>query len=285
MTGYSRKVIGCIAAKSMENLLNLVSLAFVFAFGASVGSFLNVVIYRLPNGLSLVHPPSHCPKCQHKLGKSENVPVFGWLWLQGRCRWCKTAISIRYPAIETFTGLLFCVVFKDFNFSWETLGYWLFLSWLLALALIDFDTMTLPNSLTQSGLILGLVFQTLLGWQENQSLVYLFSAIASAVLGVWLFDSIRWVGSIVLGQQAMGGGDAKLAAMIGAWLGWQALLVTAFLACAIGAAIGMGGIFVGRMGRKQAMPFGPFLALGALMSVFWGDKIISVYQSLFFPLL
>jgi leader peptidase (prepilin peptidase)/N-methyltransferase len=269
----------------MENLLNLVSLAFVFAFGASVGSFLNVVIYRLPNGLSLVHPPSHCPKCQHKLGKSENVPVFGWLWLQGRCHWCKTAISIRYPAIETFTGLLFCVVFKDFYFSWETLGYWLFLSWLLALALIDFDTMTLPNSLTQSGLILGLAFQTLLGWQENQSLVYLFSAIASAVLGVWLFDSIRWVGSIVLGQQAMGGGDAKLAAMIGAWLGWQALLVTAFLACIIGAMIGMGSIFVGKMGRKQAMPFGPFLALGALMSVFWGDKIISVYQSLFFPLL
>jgi len=145
--------------------------------------------------------------------------------------------------------------------------------------------MTLPNSLTQSGLVLGIVFQTLLGWQNNQSAIYLFSAIASAVLGVWLFDLIRWGGSFALRQQAMGGGDAKLAAMIGAWLGWQALLVTAFLACAIGAAIGMTGIFLGKMGKKQAIPFGPFLALGALMSVFWSDKIISAYQTIFFPFL
>ena len=269
----------------METLFHLVTFAFVFAFGASVGSFLNVVIYRLPQGISLVYPPSHCPKCHHRLGKSENIPVLGWLWLGGRCRWCKTPISVRYPAIETFTGLLFCLVLGDFSFSWQTLGYWILLSWLLALALIDFDTMTLPNSLTQSGLVLGIVFQTLLGWQNNQSVIYLFSAIASAVLGVWLFDLIRWGGSFALGQQAMGGGDAKLAAMIGAWLGWQALLVTGFLACAIGAAIGITGIFLGKMAKKQAIPFGPFLALGALMSVFWSDKIISAYQTIFFPLL
>ncbi|AVQ73084.1 type 4 prepilin-like proteins leader peptide-processing enzyme [Microcystis aeruginosa NIES-2519] len=269
----------------METLFHLVTFAFVFTFGASVGSFLNVVIYRLPKGMSLVYPPSHCPKCHHRLGKSENIPVFGWLWLGGRCRCCKTPISVRYPAVEALTGLLFCLVLGDFSFSWQTLGHWILLSWLLALALIDFDTMTLPNSLTQSGLVLGIVFQTFLGWQNNQTVIYLFSAIASAVLGVWLFDLIQWGGSFALGQQAMGGGDAKLAAMIGAWLGWQALIVTAFLACAIGAAIGMTGIFLGKMAKKQSIAFGPFLALGALMSVFWSDKIISAYQSIFFPLL
>jgi leader peptidase (prepilin peptidase)/N-methyltransferase len=188
----------------METLFHLVTFAFVFAFGASVGSFLNVVIYRLPQGISLVYPPSHCPKCHHRLGKSENIPVLGWLWLGGRCRWCGTAISVRYPAVETFTGLLFCLVLGDFSFSWQTLGYWILVSWLLALALIDFDTMTLPNSLTQSGLVLGIVFQTLLGWQNNQSVIYLFSAIASAVLGVWLFDLIRWGGSFALGQGGAG---------------------------------------------------------------------------------
>jgi leader peptidase (prepilin peptidase)/N-methyltransferase len=269
----------------METLFILIATALVFAFGASVGSFLNVVIYRLPNGMSLLRPPSHCPKCSHRLGKTENVPVFGWLWLRGQCRWCKTDISIRYPAIEALTGLLFCGVSREFAFSLDTIGYWVFLSWLLTLAFIDLDTMTLPNALTQSGLLLGLMFQIVLGWQTHQSAAYLFGAILSAVLGFWIFDLVRWGGSLSLGQEAMGGGDPKLAAMIGTWLGWQALLVTGFLACAIGAAIGAGGLFIGKMGRRQAFPFGPFLAIGAIISVFWSDTIISAYRSIFFPLL
>jgi leader peptidase (prepilin peptidase) / N-methyltransferase len=269
----------------MEILFTLFSTAFVFAFGASVGSFLNVVIYRLPNGLSLMRPPSHCPKCCHRLGKTENVPVLGWLWLRGRCRWCKTEISSRYPAIEILTGLLFWAVFHDFSFTFATIGYWVFLGWLLSLAFIDLDTMTLPNVLTQSGLVLGLVFQTALGWQNGQTASYLFGAILSAVVGVWLFDLILWGGSLALGQQAMGGGDPKLAAMIGAWLGWQALLVTAFVACLIGSVVGGGGMLLGKTGRRQPIPFGPFLVFGAIVSVFWGDTIISAYQTLFFPAL
>jgi leader peptidase (prepilin peptidase)/N-methyltransferase len=267
----------------MEILFDLVATAFVFALGASVGSFLNVVIYRLPNGMSLSRPPSHCPKCSHRLGKTENVPVLGWLWLRGRCRWCKTEISIRYPAIETLTGLLFCAVFRDFSFTFDTIGYWVLISWLVALAFIDLDTMTLPDVLTRSGLILGLVFQVALGWRSGQSPAFLLGAIASAVLGIWLFDSIRWGGSFALGQQAMGGGDPKLAAMIGAWLGWQALLVTAFLACLIGSFVGVGGILLGKTRSRQAMPFGPFLVLGAIVSVFWGDTIVTAYRTIFFP--
>ena len=140
----------------------------VFALGAAIGSFLNVVVYRLPAGISLLWPPSRCPHCLHKLGKTENVPVLGWLWLRGRCRWCKTPISPRYPLVEATTGLLFCLLFWQFSLSLNTLAYWTFASWLLALSLIDLDTMTLPNPMTQSGLVVGLGFQAFWGWQAGQ---------------------------------------------------------------------------------------------------------------------
>lgn len=272
----------------METLLYIVAGLLIFALGASVGSFLNVVIYRIPAGLSLLFPPSRCPHCLHKLGKSENVPVLGWLWLKGRCRWCRTSISPRYPLVEAVTGLIFLLVFMRFGFTLPTAGYCIFLSWLLALSLIDLDTMTLPNALTQSGLVVGLGYMIILGWAETATwsgvASHLMSGIVAAVLGIWLFDIITILGSIALGQSAMGGGDAKLAATIGAWLGWKYLLVSGFLACAVGALVGGGAIALGLLSRRQAMPFGPFLALGAVLAVFWGEAIIAGYIELFFPI-
>jgi len=266
-----------------ETAANLI----IFFFGASIGSFLNVVIYRLPAGISLIYPPSRCPHCLHRLGKTENVPVLGWLWLRGRCRWCATPISPRYPLVEGVMGLLFMAVFWQFGITIESIGYWVFLSWLLALALIDLDTMTLPNSLTESGLQVGWLFAMVEGW-ENAGISgwanYLMVSIGSAVLGIWLFDIITIVGSLALGQPAMGGGDAKLAAMIGAWLGWKYLLLTGFVACGVGAFVGGGAIALGLLSRKQPMPFGPFLVLGAVLTVFWGEKLLSAYLNLFFPL-
>ncbi len=268
----------------MDFLIGAITILFVFVLGAAIGSFLNVVIYRLPAGLSLLKPPSRCSHCLHRLGKTENIPILGWLWLQGRCRWCKAPISLRYPLVEAATGIVFCLVFWQFGFTLTTLGYWTFLSWLLALALIDFDTMTLPNVLTQSGLLLGLGFQGLRGWQAGQLPSYLLLGIGSAVLGMWLFDLIRWGGTLALGQTAMGGGDPKLAAMIGAWLGWQYLLVTGFLSCTLGAVIGGGAIAFGWISRRSPIPFGPFLALAAALSVFWGQRIVTTYLELFFPI-
>ncbi|ACK73021.1 peptidase A24A domain protein [Gloeothece citriformis PCC 7424] len=269
----------------METLLNAIATLFAFAFGASIGSFLNVVIYRVPAGLSLIHPPSRCPKCSHQLGSRENVPIFGWLWLKGHCRWCKAPISIRYPLVETATALLFCLVFWKFGFSITTGGYWAFLSWLLALSLIDLDTMTLPNSLTESGLVLGLIFQaTRSGFDGSEMAINLILGIIGAVLGLWLFDIIRWVGTIIFQQEAMGGGDPKLAAMIGAWLGWKYLLLTGFLACALGAFFGIVAILSTQMGRRHPIRFGPFLGLGAALALFWGESLISTYIKLFFPL-
>jgi leader peptidase (prepilin peptidase) / N-methyltransferase len=269
----------------METLAWVITNIFVFVFGASIGSFLNVVVYRLPAKLSLVRPPSRCPHCLHQLGKTENVPILGWLWLKGRCRWCKAGISMRYPLVEAVTGLIFLLVFWQFGYSIETLGYWTFLSWLLALSLIDLDTMTLPNALTQSGLILGLGFQAIIGWQNAQIpgvAERLMMGIGSAVLGIWLLDTIAMLGTVAFGEEAMGGGDPKLLATIGAWLGWKNVLLSGFLACAAGAFVGGGAIALGWLNRK--MPFGPFLALGAALSMFWGESILEIYLKLFFPL-
>ncbi|MBR8829107.1 MAG: prepilin peptidase [Gomphosphaeria aponina SAG 52.96 = DSM 107014] len=271
----------------MYKVYEAIATLIIFFFGASIGSFLNVVVYRLPAGISLIYPPSRCPKCLHRLGKTENVPVLGWLWLQGRCRWCATPISPRYPLVEAITGLLFVLVFGQFGITGTSVGYCIFLSWLLALALIDLDTMTLPNVLTESGLLVGLGYQMFEGWFSAGSAgwaSYLMWGIGSAVLGIWLFDTITIVGTIALGQPAMGGGDAKLAAMIGAWLGWKNLLLTGFLACGVGAVVGTAAIALGLLSRKQPLPFGPFLVLGAVLSVFWGEAFLRLYLDLFFPL-
>jgi leader peptidase (prepilin peptidase)/N-methyltransferase len=262
----------------------------VFMLGAAVGSFLNVVIYRLPEGLSLLRPPSRCPRCHTRLKPYDNVPVFGWLWLRGRCRYCRTPIAIRYPLVEAFTGGLFLATYATFGLSWLTVGYCLLLSWLVALAFIDFDTLTLPNQLTQSGLVLGLLFQGWLGYTQGSTnpgniIQQIMVGVIGAVVGIWLFDTITLFASAAMGQTAMGGGDAKLAAMLGAWLGWSGVLLSGFLACLLGAVIGGGAIALRFISRRQPMPFGPFLALGATFVVFYGDWLIKTYMGIFFPTL
>ena len=269
----------------METLVKAIALFTAFTFGACIGSFLNVVIYRIPANISLIYPPSRCPNCLHRLGATENIPVFGWLWLRGRCRWCQVKISSRYPIVETLTGILFMAVFWRFGYSIQTIGYCVFFSWLLSLSLIDLDTMTLPAPLTKSGLVLGLVFQAFVGWHiaQGQGIAnQLMFGVGGAVLGIWLLEIIALVGSIALGQQAMGDGDGKLMATIGAWIGWKYVLVSSFIACGIGSIIGGSAIALGIIGKKQPMPFGPCLALGGALSLFFGDAIINAYVNTFF---
>jgi len=284
----------------MDIIYALPAIAITFALGASIGSFLNVIVYRVPAGLSILRPPSRCPYCLTKLKAYENVPVFGWLWLRGRCGHCGHPISPRYPLVEGATGCLFLLILWTNQGPVEVLGYWTFFSWLLALSLIDIDTMTLPNSLTQSGLALGLLFQAIGGVTGKMPVLHgqmpvvqsvsgaiegLMSGIIGAVIGLWLFELIALVGSIVFGQTAMGGGDAKLAATIGAWLGWQHLLMAGFMACALGAFVGGGAIALGWLDRRQPMPFGPFLAIGAGLTALWGNAILTAYLNLFFPVI
>ncbi len=269
----------------METLITAIGSTTAFTFGACIGSFLNVVIYRIPAGISLIYPPSRCPQCLHQLGITENVPVFGWLWLRGRCRWCKTNISSRYPIIEAVTGLLYMLVFWRFGYSLETVGYCAFLSWLLSLSMIDLDTMTLPSSLTKSGLVLGLIFQGVMGWQaaQGQGIANrLMFGVSGALLGIWLIEIIALVGLLMMGQQAMGDADGKLMATIGAWIGWKYVFLSSFIACGIGSIIGGGAIALRMIERKQPIPFGPFLAFGGALSLFFGDAIINAYLNTFF---
>jgi leader peptidase (prepilin peptidase)/N-methyltransferase len=198
-------------------------------------------------------------------------------------------ISSRYPLLEAGCGIAFVLVFSVFGLSWQTVGVWLFFGWLLALALIDLDTMTLPDPLTQSGLVAGLGFQLILGYSSTatiaSSISQLMEGVLGAVVGIWLVGVISIVGTIALGQTAMGGGDAKLAAMMGAWLGWKLLLLAGFLACAIGAFGGGLALATGLLSRRQAFPFGPFLAFGGIIAAIWGQAIVAAYLQLFFPLL
>nr|WP_227500030.1 A24 family peptidase [Synechococcus sp. PCC 7335] len=263
-------------------------LLLIFVLGTAIGSFLNVVVYRLPESLSLLYPPSCCPKCGVRLKLYDNVPVFGWFWLGGRCRNCKQPIAFRYPLVEFATGGVFVLVFTRFGLTWQTPCYWIFLCWLLVLALIDLDTMTLPNRLTASGLILGWGFQGSISYLATPTLLSGMSGVVAAffssIFGLWLFDLIGIAGSSVFGKTAMGGGDSKLAAMMAAWLGWPGLLLATFLAAAMGSLIGGSALVLGMIDRKQQIPFGPYLALGATLTLFYGQQLIDAYLSIFFPL-
>ncbi|MEM9265099.1 MAG: prepilin peptidase [Cyanobacteria bacterium P01_F01_bin.13] len=256
---------------------------FVFLLGASIGSFLNVVIYRLPAGLSLLSPPSRCPRCLTRLKFYDNLPVLGWIFLRGRCRYCRRTISPRYPLVELVSGLLYVALFWRFGWSLETPVYWGLISWLIALTLIDIDTLTLPNVLTTSGVLMGWLAQGLLAITAGHTVTSaLVASIAASILGLWLFDGISLVGSAVIGKTVMGGGDGKLAAMLGAWLGWQGLLLSVLLASLVGTFTGMLGISLGLVRHRQPIPFGPFLAFGAGISLFFGNALIRGYLSLFF---
>jgi leader peptidase (prepilin peptidase) / N-methyltransferase len=276
-----------VQAWVMEWLATLLLNLLVFVWGASVGSFLSVVVHRVPKGESILAPPSHCPQCGYRLKPYENVPIAGWLALRGQCSNCGSAISIRYPLLELVCGLVFVYLFSLGGMSWQTLGYWLLFGWLLALSLIDLETMTLPNELTQSGLIAGLLWQAIAGFSATGTtsglLSQLMVGIIGAVVGIWLLELISWIGSAALGKTAMGGGDAKLAALMGAWLGWQLLLLAGFLACLLGAFAGGGAISLGWLKRGQAFPFGPFLAIGGMVAALWGNPLIALYLNVFFP--
>ncbi len=264
------------------------SLLTVLSFGAAIGSFLNVVVYRVPAGNSLIHPPSHCPHCQHTLSAQDNIPVLGWLLLQGHCRYCRAPIARRYPLVEALTSFLFLVVFLQFDWSIQAVSGWLLVSWLLALSLIDLDTLTLPDAIVKPGLVVGLILYPLSAYLTEPTLDTAIRqgmiAIAGAVLGIWLLDFIRVLGSLLFKREAMGAADPKLAAMIGAWLGAPHLLVALFVACLAGAIVGSSAMALQRLSRQQPIPFGPFLALGAIITALWGNHLVHLYLKIFFPL-
>ena len=242
--------------------------------GACIGSFLNVVIYRLPLGQSIVSPPSRCPKCGYRLHWYDNLPIIGWVLLGGRCRQCKNPISIQYPIVELTTALLFVIV------VWLTppgpllVSRLLLVCILIALFGIDLEHQILPNSITLPGIVAGVLLSLIAppGWRD---------ALLGVVLGAGVLYAIAGAYYLWRREEGLGMGDVKMLAMIGAFLGWKAVLVTMVLSSFSGAAIGLALIAAQRGGMKLALPFGTFLAIGALVAMFVGQPLIDWYSGFF----
>lgn len=249
-------------------------LVFAALIGACIGSFLNVVIHRLPLGQSLVKPPSRCPKCGYRLKWYDNVPVFGWLLLGGRCRECKNRISIQYPIVELITAVLFVVV------VWLTppgpllVTRLLLVCILIALFGIDLEHQILPNSITLPGIAAGVLLSTIAPPGVRDALI-------GIVLGGGALYAIAWAYYLWRREEGLGMGDVKMLAMIGAFLGWKMVLVTLVLSSFSGALIGVGLIAFQRGNMKLALPFGTFLAAGAVAAMLVGQPLADWYAGFF----
>ena len=258
----------------MESNLTIVFPIVAAVLGACVGSFLNVVAWRLPRQESVVLPPSHCPRCGTQLQWFENVPVLGWLGLRGRCRHCGAPISARYPLVELLSAGLWVAVTVATPTAMGPaaaplaliVAGWVLVSWLLPLVLIDLDHLWLPEPLCRIGLILGLLFTAGLGWMQGPGVAreLVVQHLLAAGLGLVGFEAVSAIAQKVMGRPALGLGDAKLAALLGAWLGPTGLGVAVVLAVFAGAIIGVYGRLSGKLGHHQPLPFGPFLAAGGL---------------------
>jgi len=251
--------------------MDTMTLAFVFAFGAIIGSFLNVCIARLPDGRSIVRPPSHCPKCQSFLAWYDNVPILSYLVLGGRCRTCRVRISAIYPAVEVLTGALAVALFLRLGPTLAFAGYFAFAAALVVITFIDLDHQLIPDVISLPGIVVGLAFSLV------SPLVTPLDAALGVLAGGGTLLAVAWLYKTFRGQEGMGGGDIKLLAMIGAFLGWQSIFVTLFVGSVIGSIIGVGLMLYERADTKLAIPFGPFLAGGALVYLFWGDRILAFY--------
>ena len=263
--------------------------------GLLVGSFINVVILRLPRRLEwewkrdsletlgqadlydppppgIVVEPSHCPHCQHKLSWYENIPVFSWLALRGRCRHCKTPISIQYPAVELLTMLLVTACVWRFGFGWQGFGASLLSCFLVAMSGIDVRTQLLPDQLTLPLLWLGLIASV------DNLFVPAKAAIAGAVLGYLSLWVVYWVYKQLTGKVGMGHGDFKLLAALGAWAGYKSLLPIVMLSSIVGAVVGSIWLMTKGRDRGTPIPFGPYLAIAGWIVFLWGDDIIGAYM-------
>jgi leader peptidase (prepilin peptidase) / N-methyltransferase len=250
-------------------------LAVFVVFGLLVGSFLNVVIARVPEGRSLVRPRSACPGCGATIAWYDNIPILSFLALRARCRACGAPISWRYPLVEALTAVLFATAGLAFGPTLEGVVAAALLAALLAITVIDLEHQIIPDVISLPGILAGFLANLATGrvsWVES---------LIGAVVGAGLFVVIAVVGSWWAGQEAMGGGDIKLAAMLGSFLGWKALAISIFISTVIGGILSAVFMTVGIRGRKDPIPFGPFLAVGGAAGLFWGERMVRWYLSVF----
>jgi len=255
--------------------MNVASAILITMFGTAVGSFLNVCIYRLPLRKSLVWPGSRCPSCDAPVKPYDNVPIAGYLWLGGRCRNCRAPISIQYPVIELITGLVFLGGYLLFDSPAVLVQRLLFACAMIVLFVIDLEHRILPDVITLPGIAIGFAFSLFLppGWRDS---------LIGIVLGggsLWLMGELYFR---IRHEEGMGFGDVKMLAMIGAFLGWKLMLLTLVLSSFLGSIIGVGVIALNRGDMKYALPFGTFLAAGAIVAATVGDSIVTWYTGFYY---
>jgi leader peptidase (prepilin peptidase)/N-methyltransferase len=279
--------------------------AVCILLGLLIGSFLNVVIHRLPiimerdwrmqcaelaassvptggavppaptfEPLSLVAPRSRCPHCGHQIGALENIPILSYLLLKGRCKGCGKAISPRYPFVEAITGLLFGYAAWRYGFTLATAGALVFIAAMIALTFIDFDTQLLPDDITLPLVWAGLLINL------NGTFATLANAVIGAAAGYLILWLVYWAFKLATGKEGMGYGDFKLLAAIGAWFGWQMLPLAILLSSFVGALVGIALIVLARHGRNVPIPFGPYLAAAGVIALFWGKALNQTYLGL-----
>ncbi len=266
--------------------------AVVFAFGLVVGSFLNVCIVRLPRGGSIVTPPSHCPRCQNSIHFYDNIPLISFLILRGKCRKCGEPISWRYPLVELMNALLYIWIVSEFWFTGEAALMMALCSSLVVITFIDLEHLIIPDVITLPGILVGIslapVFMSALGDPLPFRLDGLFphagpyltgflNSLFGLLVGGGPLLAIGWIWEKLRHVEAMGGGDIKLMGMVGSFLGWKGALLSIMLGALAGSVIGVLLIVLKRHKMENYIPFGPFLAFGALVSAFYGPDIISWY--------
>ncbi len=244
---------------------------FLAVVGASIGSFLNVLICRMPEGHSVVSPPSHCPKCEHALRFYDNIPVVSYIILKGRCRDCKTKISLRYPLVEVLTAVMSVLIFWKFGLTLQYLSVFVFCCSLIVITFIDLDHQIIPDVITLPGIpVFSLIAVFFMGvpWLE-------------VVLGVFIGGGCLYMVAVgyelITGREGMGGGDIKLLAMLGGFLGWKSIFFIVFVSSFLGALVGVSMMIAKGRDMKYAVPFGPFLSMAAVAYLFFGREVTMLF--------
>ncbi|MDO8536554.1 MAG: prepilin peptidase [Candidatus Omnitrophota bacterium] len=244
----------------------------VFIFGSIIGSFLNVCIYRLPKGRSVIFPGSHCPNCTAPIHWYDNIPILSYILLGGRARCCKARISFRYFIVEALTASAFLILFSYFGLTPKSFAYAMMASGLIVATFVDFEIQEIPDEVSIGGLAVGLIlsvaFPSILN--ETARLNSFLNSFLGALAGGGMIYAMGMLGEFAFKKEAMGGGDVKLLAMVGAFIGWKLVILTFFLAPVFGSVVGI--ILKIRQG-KDVIPYGPYLSLAAVCSIFFGEKI------------
>jgi leader peptidase (prepilin peptidase)/N-methyltransferase len=251
--------------------MSWITLLFSFVLGTIIGSFLNVCIYRIPQGKSIVTPSSHCPRCKTPIRFYDNIPLVSFLILRGRCRKCHNPVSLRYPVVEFLMGLFSLILLLRYGISALYVIYFVFFSALTLISFIDLSHRIIPDVISLPGIVIGVI----ISWLHPQ--MSIIKSLIGLLVGGGSLYLVAVVYELVTKKEGMGGGDVKLLAMIGAFIGWKGVLFTILCSSLIGSIVGVTMMLITSADGKYAVPFGPFLSLGAILYVLWGEALIAWY--------